>query len=332
MRRTFDTFKILGKISIRFIAILLLVKLITVPSVLYAQNKKANNTEKQEEETNKFIEINKSFSKDIDNFAEGIDRNISPRAPGKIANNKTNMYFVLGGDFDDKGNMETNFRYGARLHLPRFERYWKVKFDNQDEKRERGLSPMVRSQRTRNTNDDVFVGVSFERYWDKIRVDYKPQIAIRDGMGLDHSIEADTEFEYGKFVFQPSLEFFAHHEDGTGSSASVKFLFWLYKKKWGLEQGNDARFLFLYSNLSMNHYAGVVSIPSDRWKFALHYFRSFQNKLENFELTAYGAYLVANYMIYRDMLAIEAKPYVVFERGEEFDETHGIVLNLRVIF
>lgn len=326
--------RILGnfKFLFIFIATLLAVQFI-VPSVLYAQKKRSNNTEKQEERTNKFIKMNKSLSKDIDQLAEGIDKNISPKIKeSEVEQNKTNMYLVLGGDFDDKGNMETNFRYGVRLHLPRFERYWKLKFDNQDEKRDRGQSSMIRSQRTRNTNDDVFVGVSFERYWDKVKVDYKPQIAIRDGMGLDHSLEADTEFEYGKFVFQPSLEFFAHHEDGTGSSASVKFTQWLYRKKWGLEQGNDARFIFLSSNLSMNHYAGMISIPSDRWKFALNYFRSFQNKTEDFMLSAYGYYLAANYMIYKDMLALEARPYVVFERGEDFLETHGIVVNFRVIF
>jgi len=82
----------------------------------------------------------------------------------------------------------------------------------------------------------------------------------------------------------------------------------------------------------MNHYAGVVNIPSDRWRFALHYFRSFQNKLDDFHLTAYGTYLVVNYVIYKEMLALEAKPYVIYESGDEFDETHGIVVNFRVIF
>lgn len=303
------------------------------PSVLYAQNQKSNNTEKEEEKTNKFIKINKSVSKRIDNFAEGIDRNIAPSVKDDYEKNKTSMYFVLGGDFDDSGNMETNFRYGARLHLPRFERYWKVKFDNQDEKRERGQSSMIRRQRTRNTNDDVFLGVSFQKkYWDSVSVDYKPQIAFSDGLGLDHSVEAETEFEYGKFIFEPSLEFFAHHEDGTGSSASIKITQWLYKEKWGLEQGNDARFLFLDSHLSMNHYIGPMSMPSDRWKFALHYFRSFENIEEGFQLSAYGYYFVTNYMIYKDMLALEVKPYIVFERAEDFNETHGIVVNFRVIF
>src|SRR5690606_18552398 len=137
---------------------------------------------------------------------------------GKVEENKTQIYFIFGEDIADHGDMKTTFRYGAQLHLPRFEHYWKVKFANQDEKRERGQSSKTRSQRTRNTNDDVFLGVSFERNWDKINFDYKPQLAIDKGVGLDHSIEVWTEYEYGRFNFRPAIELFANHDEGLGNS------------------------------------------------------------------------------------------------------------------
>src|SRR5690606_22220465 len=125
--------------------------------------------------------------------------------------NKTQINFTIGGDFDDRGNIESNFRYGIQLHLPRFQQYWKVKFANQDEKRERGQSSMTREQRTRNTNDDVFLGVNFARNWNKVKFDYKPQIAFDSNLGLDHSVEASTEYQKGRFLVKPSLEIFGNH-------------------------------------------------------------------------------------------------------------------------
>ena len=251
-----------------------------MPSLIYAQNesKAQPNKEKQEEITNKFIRANKSFSKGVDKVAEDLDKNISPEASGEVEANKTKLYFILGGDFADNGDIEGNFRYGAQLHLPRFERYWRVKFDNQDEKRERGQSALVRSQRAKKSNDEVFLGVSFTKNWDRVKVDYKPQLAISKGVGIDHSIEAETEYEYKGFSFEPKLEFFANHDEATGSSASLRVLYWLYKKKFGIEQGNDARFVFLDSQLVTNHSGGFVVIPNDRIVTGLHYFRSFENK------------------------------------------------------
>ena len=299
-------------------------------SILYAQNSQTNNTEK--ESSNRLIRINKSVSDEIDKAADKIDKSISPKTAGAIERNETRIFFVMGGDFADNGDIETNFRFGAQLHLPRFEKYWKLKFANQDERRDRGQSSVVRGQRTRNTNDDIFVGVSFFKNWDRIEVTYKPQIAINDGVGLDHSIEAETEYEFGRFNFKPTLEFFANHEEGTGTSSSVRFALWLKRQVFALEQGNDGRYVFLDYTLAVNHFIGFGYTHDDRLSIATHYFRSFENSVEDYRLSAYGYYISTNYLIYKNILSLEFKPYIVYERIDNFEKTNGVVINFRVNF
>ncbi len=333
--------KFLNNFIVRFICTFVFI--VYVPSVLYAQSEsvaqpnkdkpaKVDEIENPSPFTRELIRANKAAAEEIDKAADIIDKNVSPKMAGAVGKNETQVYVILGGDFADNGDIESNFRYGVQLHLPRFERYWKVKFANQDEKRDRGQSSVTRQQRTRNTNDDVFLGVSFMKNWDRVEVQYKPQIAISDGIGLDHSIEADTEYEFGRFNFEPSLEFFANHDDGAGSSISLKFVYWLYKKMISFEQGNDARFLYLRNILAENHSAGFAYTPNDRFSVSTHYFRSFGNDIAGYMLSAYGGYITINSVIYKKVLSMEVKPYVVFEREENFKQINGALINFRLNF
>lgn len=308
--------------------------MVLISPTIYADDKesKGKDTQNAKGAMKEFIRVNESVSAELNKAADTIDKNISPASPGVVDKNETFMFVVLGEDFNDHGDMTTNFRFGGQLRLPRFEKYWKLKFDNQDEKRDRGQGTMTRRQRTRNDNDNFFLGVRFNKRWHDVDIDYKPQIAYQDGLGLDHSVDATTKYEYDRFFLEPSFEFFANHGEGTGESGSLKFTLWIYKKYVAIEQGNDARFVNLTSKLAENHYAGFRYIPTDRLNFALHYFRTFQNDIEDFQLAAYGYYLVTNYEIYKNILAIEGKPYLVYERGDNFEPTRGIVVNFRVTF
>lgn len=311
------------------------------PSLLYAQKDAAtqgNNPEQDDDQgepsgfVKEFLRVNRETSEDLGKAADILDRNISPATPGHVEKNKTNMYFVVGGDFDDRGHIVSNFRYGAQLHLPRFEKYWKVKFANQDDKRERGQSSMTRQQRTRNTNDDIFLGVNFLKRWDHLDVSYQPQLAFHNNLGIDHSIDAETEFKWRKFRFIPKLELFAYHGEGVGSSADMKFKY-LLTRSIDLHQGNDARFVYLASEFLMNHSVGFGVTPNDRVSFSLDYFRSFANtQATDFQMSAYGYYVTSAYVIYVNVLSLEVKPYIVYEREYGFEQTNGIVVNFRIIF
>jgi hypothetical protein len=305
-----------------------------LPSILYAADKesKGNDTQNAHGIMKDFIRINESFSTKINKAAEKLDKNISPETPGEVNKNESFLYLVLGADFNDHGDITGNYRFGGQLRLPRFEKYWKVKFANQDEKRDRGQGAMTRRQRTRNAKDDLFLGVSFAKQWSGLDFSYRPQIAYHNGFGLDHSLEAETKYEYGQFSLVPSLQFFADHGDGTGASGTLGFVLWLYKRYIDFEQGNEARFLILASSLNENHFIGFKYIPTDRLDFTLHYFRSWENGKEDYQLSAYGVYLITNYQIYKNILGIQAKPYAVHERTENFKQTNGIVVNFTITF
>lgn len=319
----------------------MVVYILTASSILYAQNespKQPNNVKNKDAKgstraTKEFIRVNKTISQEIGKAANAIDRGVSPPVNAEIEENKTQIYFIVGGDFSDNGDIDGNFRYGAQLHLPRFEKYWKLKFDNQDENRNRGSSAVIRQRRERDYNDDIFLGVSLMKTWKGVDVDYKPKINLKDGFGLDHSIEANTKFEFGKFHVEPALEFFANHDEGAGASSVFKLRYW-FVKKFAVEQGNDARFLFLNSDLAVNHYAGFLYLPSDRLHFTLHYFRSFSNEYPGLDyiLSAYGGYLGTQIVIYKDMLGLELRPYIVFERAEKFKQVNGMVVNFKITF
>jgi hypothetical protein len=310
---------------IQVISVSLILFIITfTSSILYAQDESSGIKKK-------LIQFNKDVSEEIDKAADNIDKSVSPNTPGEVKANNSKIFFVVGSDFTSHGDVKGNFRFGAHLHLPRFEKYWSVKFANQDEKRDRGQSSATRRLRTRKANDDVFVGVNFFRNWDRIDITYKPKIAINDGVGLDHSIEAETKYEFDKFRIDPGLEFFANHNDGTGSSASLRFSYELTKLVT-LEEGNDARFLNLHSHLAVNHYIGFGYTPTDRLSFTTHYFRSFRNLTRDYELSAYGAYIASNYTIYKNILSVETKPYLVYERDDNFRESYGVLVNFRVTF
>lgn len=322
------------KFEVFIIKLLLLVVVCISPTIAYAEDKesKFNDTHNAPGFMRGFLRLNESISKGLNRAAESLDKNISKDSPGEVEQNETFMYVLLGEDFNDHGDMTTNFRYGGQLRLPRFEKYWKLKFENQDEKRVRGQGTMTRRQRTRNTNDDLFLGVSFSKRWSDVDFTYKPQIAYSNGFGLDHSIEAERDYEYGLFNFATGLEFFANHGEGTGTSAEIKFNLWLYKKYVALEQGNAGRFVFLANTLAENHYVGFRYVPRDRLSFTIHHFRSFRNASNGYELSAYGGYIITNYDIYKNILALELKPYVVHERDDNFLHTVGIVVNFKVIF
>lgn len=293
-------------------------------------NKDTQKKDNPPEVARELIRVNKSVSEGISRAAEAIDESISPASPGEVEVNKSQVFFIVGGDFDEKGKMKTNFRYGAKLHLPRFQKYWKLKFENQDEKRDRGSSAVTRKRRTRNANDDIFVGVSLSKKWEDIDISYEPKVSFSDGMGLDHSIEAEVEYVNGDFSFEPTFEFFANNGEGTGVSGAVKFTYWI-KEFLAMVQGNDGRHLFLEHELSVNHYVGLLYKATDRLVFNTNYFRTYSNK-DNYSLSAYGVYLATNYMIYQEVLAVEVTPYLVHEREESFSETKGFTLNFRIIF
>lgn len=308
--------------------------LILTPYLLYAQNNKPKqlNNRKENKKQNEFLRVNKAVSQELGKAAEKIDKNISPPVGEGIEKNKTNIYFIMGGDFADNGDVEGNFRYGGQLHLPRFQKYWKLKFSSDDENRDRGQSALTRGQRARRSNDDFFLGVSFAKRWKDIDVDYKPQLAFSDGLGLDHSIEAKSEFKAGDFSIHPSLEFFAHHSEGLGSSAALGFRYFI-TKSLSIGQSNDGRFVYLDNNLLTNHTAGLGYTHNDRWNTSLSYFRGFENGVVGgYRLSAYGYYLNINYAIYQEILMLELKPYIVYERDENYERVNGVVLNFRVTF
>ncbi len=310
--------------------------ILIIPSLLYAQNDSIEQENNQDPNSKgvvrKLLKVNKEASQQLDKAADIIDKKLSPRAKGEFEVNKTHMYFVIGGDFDDRGNAEPNFRYGLQLHLPRFEHYWKVKFANQDEKRERGQSSMTRERRTRTTDDDIFLGVSFSRNWNKVNIDYKPQLAFHRSLGLDHSIEASSEYQRGRFTIKPSLEIFGNHKEGLGNSGVLRFGFRLLDNV-SLFQNNDARFLHEVDALNMNHVIGIGYNPNDRLGVSFNYFRGFENPGHaGFALSAYGYYIGSQYVIYRNVLTLELQPYVVYERAYDFEKTYGALANFRVQF
>ncbi len=277
------------------------------------------------------IRVNKRVSEGINKAADNIDKSLSPSGEEDEILNRTRVFFTVGADFDDRGDIESTFRFGAQLHLPRFERYWKLKFANQDEKKDRGQSSLVRERRRRGTtSDDVFLGVNFGGQWKRIDVQYEPKLSFDDSPGIDHSIEAFTKYEFKKFSIEPSLEFFANHNEGSGSSGAIKFNY-QFTNKLALQQGNDARYPFLSHELSVNHSITLYYKASNRLDLALGYFRSFDN-FDGYHLAAYGGQFSSKYMIYKNILHFELTPYIVHEREFNFDETYGVIVNFHVNF
>lgn len=308
----------------------------SLSSLLYAQNESSNQPNNQQKSPTvgrELLRVNQAVSKELGRAADKIDRRISPRTIGEIEKNKTQIYFITTGDFDDRGDSKGSVRYGGQLHLPRFEKYWKVKFSNEDENRDRGRSSMTRERRERDNDDDFFVGVSFARRWEGIDVDYKPQLAYKnDSLGLDHSIEADTKFEFGDFHILPSLEFFANHKEGPGSSGAFGFRYFL-TKSFSVGQSNDARYVFLEPDLAVNHSVGFGYTHNDRLNTGISYFRGFANSaVGGYMLAAYGYFLSIHYKLYQDILLTEVRPYIVYERPDDFKKTNGILISLRVNF
>lgn len=276
----------------------------------------------------KILQINQAISKSIDTAADKLDQSLIPSLKDLTTQNKTYAYIISGVDYSKIEKGKKNLRYGIKLHLPRFEQYWKLRFESKDRRQDRGINPLSSQKRAQSQNNDIFVGVGFSENWKRFKIDYEPKIVFKHGLGLNHSIEGHTEFLHKQFSTEFSLEFFTSHNEGAGSSSVLNFQYWLTPfQNLALKQSNDTRYLFLYSNLVVTHALSLLYIHSDRLSMEAGYFRSFVNT-PHYVLDAYGTGLTSRYVLYKDFFTLELTPYTIKERLYQFKQNYGATLNL----
>ncbi len=281
-----------------------------------------------------YVDINTIISNKIKKYADNIDSAITPDSLNSdLPNeNRSKVNLKVGSNITTTKTITPFINFGLLLHLPKFENYWKLKFSNSDEKKERGDSSIKRlsSQNTTESKQNLFLGLLFLKNWSSIDIEYQPQISTVNTLGIDHSFEFKTKFATGRLSVKPGFEIFSDHNDGGGYSAYLNNEYEL-TKTLKLMQQNDGRYVSLSRALKVNHSLVLSAKLENNWSASVTTSQSYDN-FQTYGLESKGSSLTIEKSTLNDKLILELTPYLTYPRSDDFVQKSGVVVSMRFVF
>lgn len=281
-----------------------------------------------------YIDINTKISESIVEYADQLDTAVTPHLLQNkfITVNRSKVFVKLGSDITALDSTRSFYDFGLQLHLPKLENYWKVKFTNSDDKKDRGYSSIKRlgSKATPESQQKLFLGLLFLKNWSSVDVQYEPRISTVESLGIDHSFEFRTKFTAGVVNIKPAFEVFSDHNEGGGYSAYLNNEYEV-SKTFKISQLNDGRYVSLSRALRVNHSVVFSAMFEDDWSASLSLHQAYDN-FQSYGLESRGQSLTLRNKVLKEKLIVEFTPYLSYSRSLDFQQIAGLVLAVQFTF
>lgn len=281
-----------------------------------------------------YLDINSKISESVKKYADTLDTAVTPTGLQKNLPhlNKSKVFFKIGSNITTTKSITPFYNFGALLHLPKFENYWKLKFSNSDRKKVRGDSSIKRlsSESTAESKQNLFLGLLFLKNWSSVDIEYEPRVSTVNSLGIDHSLEFKMKLSEGAYSLKPAFEIFSDHNDGGGYSAYVNNEFKI-NKTFQLLQLNDGRYVSLSRALKVNHSIVLSMQLENDWSASVSFHQSYDN-FQSYGLESRGESLTFVKTALNETLVFELSPYISYSRSDEFTQKTGVVVSMRFIF
>jgi hypothetical protein len=287
-------------------------------------------SEKTKSETleKKFIETNIKVSKQLDNWAEGLDLFLV----GKRITKKRNETYVrienttFVKEHKDAYN-ETNIN--ANIRLPNFEEYWQLKFSTYDEPTEqRRVNPGYGRRTPRERNVGATVGLF--RKLGNVRTSFQPRVQLSNPIKISHSLAFESVAEVKWLRVNPKFELYADANRGVGLFQALHFNI-EFTNVWSLllfNQGDYEERLHRYS-VTNGFSVGQMLSESQSLSYNLYFL---SNNRPNYHLQNYSVGVSWSETIYRKILDYQITPYLDFDESIGYAGTPGVNVDINLNF
>jgi hypothetical protein len=276
----------------------------------------------------KLINRNIEISDWFDGVAEGLDLFLVGEKVTRTRNQSRITVEHTTYSMEHRSIRE-HFSIGIYPRLPNLEKYWALKFTNYDENEERrNIKNNYISRSARR--DNYGATVAWYRKLGKVRTSFEPRIELRDPIRISHSLNFSSISTFGKYEFNPKLEFYTSASKGVGFFEAFNINYFI-KKRWTLTLINEGDYLDFTRTYTVNNGFSLGNNLTNK-KTLSYGFIVTSNNRPNYHLDSYVASISYNEIIYKKIFDFTVTPYLEFLRAKSFKGQVGGVLNLRLQF
>lgn len=277
-----------------------------------------------------YLWFNSRAASQIDSLANRVDTSVSPLPlVVKAEPTKSQGVLLLEADLAQQKQPQQRVHFDVNWHLPRLEKYMKLKFESRDERRTRGRNRSLREQQ--RADQPLFLGLIFGGNWDRVSFNYRPQLNNSNGFGLDNSIEASTTFKHNQFELAPRLEIFANHDEGFGTSSLLNLIFH-GSEYFTVFQNNEGRLISLSDQLEVSHSIGANYSQSARLLWSVSFGQFYANHMPGYGLKSFGAQVGFDYLAIPEKLNAGTTYYINHLASTGFGREDGVVFHTKMTF
>lgn len=274
------------------------------------------------------IKKNIEWSERIDGWADGIDlflmgRRITTRK------NETSVRLENASYFREGDALRNSFNVHANLQLPNVEDYWQLKFTTYDDSEDRrGVRRRYLRQGPRDRNYGAVVGL-FQSFG-PIKTKFSPRIELQSPLRISHSLGFETVADMKTYQINPSLEFFANPDKGTGIFGALNVHFQL-SPVWTFTLLNDGEYEENRNLFTVHNGFSFGQGLSETTSLSYNYIITSDNR-PSYHLQSHYVGLAWNHIIYKRILDYEVVPYVEFPLYNDFKARSGLNISISLTF
>lgn len=278
-----------------------------------------------------FLEVNTAAASQVKKLGRRVDMFLSGQKYTSETNETSitlkNAAYWQEGQGDD---IDFNTQFDIRLHLPNLESKWALRFTSYDEDQDE-VGVNKRRPQTRPRRENYGTSIAILQKLGNIDVTFRPRVQLKNGLETSHLLRLTSRADVKKILIEPSLEFFARPDAGTGQFASIVVAYDI-SKGWVFTVANDEQYVNNENRLSTNHEVSATqSIREDKSiKYALLY--QMTNKPRSFNLQEYSFYLSYVHAMAKEKLYYNVTPRLFFNRENGFRPRNAMTLGVDIVF
>lgn len=275
-----------------------------------------------------FVKTNMAIGEWFDGVAEGLDLFLIGK---KITNtrNETNATISNTTYWNERENPNNTSSFNLNLRLPNVEKYWQLKFT--DEEEERGVRKERTYLRQEPAQKKYGATVGLFQKLGNVRVAFQPRIGLQDPLDVSHSLAFESVAEVEKkYKVNPKVEFFATPEKGVGVFQALNFQF-ILTKIYSLTLINEGEYEEKRHLYTVNNGFSIGQMITQRSSMSYGAIVTSLNQ-PNYQMSAYGFSVSWNHLLYKKILDYQLTPYLNFSRDTNYKGIPGIAFNFNLNF
>lgn len=276
-----------------------------------------------------FVKTNMAIADWFDGVAEGIDLFLIGK---KITNtrNETNATISNSTYWNEREQPQNRTSFGVNLRLHNLEKYWQLKFT--DEEEERGIKKDAAYLRQGQAPPQKKYGatVGLFQKLGNVRVAFQPRVGLQDPLDISHSITFESVAEVKNYKVNPKLEFFATPTKGVGSFQAINFSFVL-TKIYSLTLVNEGEYLEKTHLYTVNNGFSIGQAITERSSLSYNAVVTSVNQ-SNYQMSGYSFSVSWSHLLYKKILDYSFTPYLNFSRDNNYVGVPGVALNFNLNF